>query len=104
MRCEKYQDGTIRYYNYRDNLHREDGPAVIYPSGTKLWYFNNKKHREDGPAIEYPDGSGSWYFNDQRHRLDGPAIVRSDGTKEYWINGKGYLEEEYRMIIFTLGN
>jgi hypothetical protein len=29
---------------------------------TKYWYKDDKKHREDGPAVEFPDGSKSWYF------------------------------------------
>ena len=27
------------------------------------WYLNDQLHREDGPAIEYPSGSKCWYFN-----------------------------------------
>jgi hypothetical protein len=32
-------------------LHREDGPAVIWPHGTKEWYQNGVLHREDRPAV-----------------------------------------------------
>ena len=46
-----------------DKLHREDGPAIEYASGSKSWYLNGKLHREDGPAIEYADGNKSWYLN-----------------------------------------
>jgi hypothetical protein len=44
-------------------LHREDGPAVEWPAGTKEWYLNGKRHRVDGPAIEWGDGTWSWYLN-----------------------------------------
>jgi hypothetical protein len=44
-------------------LHREDGPAVEYASGSKIWYLNGKRHREDGPAIEYANGDKAWYLN-----------------------------------------
>lgn len=27
-------------------LHRDDGPAVIYPDGTKEWWLNGKKVTE----------------------------------------------------------
>jgi hypothetical protein len=40
------------FYFVNDNLHREDGPAVIYPFGEEQWYRNGKLHREDGPAID----------------------------------------------------
>jgi len=57
-------DGKISYWDY-DKLHREDGPAVIYPNGDKIWCMNN-----------------------QIHRLDGPAIERVGDEKQWWINGK----------------
>lgn len=35
-------DGIIRYY--KDNQqHRENGPAIEYPDGTKFWYLHNKR-------------------------------------------------------------
>ena len=55
--------GTIRYYNNKDELHRVNGPAVIYPGGSKVWYQNNKLHRLDGPAETWADESKSWYIN-----------------------------------------
>ena len=57
--------GNHRYINEQGQIHREDGPAVIYTDGTKFWYINNKLHREDGPAYEGPDGSKEWYINDE---------------------------------------
>ena len=35
----------------------------IFKKGRKEWWFNNKLHREDGPAVERPDGTKSWYLN-----------------------------------------
>ena len=46
--------GTVRYRNSDDQLHREDGPAVELPEGTRFWFLNGKLHREDGPAVERP--------------------------------------------------
>lgn len=53
-------------------LHREDGPAVIWDSGQKIWYYENKIHREGGPAIEFPGG-----------------------YKEYWWHGNRYDKKDY---------
>ena len=42
---QTYEDGTIRYW--QDNgmfLHNENGPAVIYPDGIKLWYLNGTSY------------------------------------------------------------
>ena len=61
-------------------------------------FFNDKNelHRENGPAVEYIDDpedcrieeSKQWYINGKRHRADGPAVEDVDGYKEWWINGK----------------
>ena len=58
--------------------------------GTKYYYIKgtNILHREDGPALEYADGSKIWYKKGKRHRLDGPAMEYSSGVKRYWIEGK----------------
>jgi hypothetical protein len=52
------------------NIHREDGPAVIYDSGTKEWWINGKRHRTDGPAIEYRSGFKSWYLKGRKHSYE----------------------------------
>ena len=76
-------------------LHREDGPAAEYASGSREWYLNGKLHREDGPAIEYACGDKAWYLNGKRHREDGPAVVNADGYKLWLLNGKKLTEEEF---------
>ena len=57
--------GAIRWYNEAGQLHREEGPAIEYADGTKVWYLNGQYHREDGPAKEWADGSKSWWLNGQ---------------------------------------
>ena len=59
-----------KFYNvsrieYRVNglLHREDGPAQIWDTGTIAWCLNGRLHREDGPAVIYPNGLMEWYKN-----------------------------------------
>ena len=58
-------NGATRWYNKNNELHREDGPADEWASGTKSWYLNGKLHREDGPAVECASGSKYWYLNDK---------------------------------------
>ena len=84
--CKKFPNGTKRWYKDGE-LHRDDGPAVIYSSGVEEWYLNGKLHRLDGPAIIHPDGGEAWYLNGKEHREDGPAIIHSNGTKEWWVKG-----------------
>ena len=52
----------------------------VYENGTKEWYLNGKLHREDGPAIEYPSGNKLWWLNhvkyteEEFNRKMSPAI------------------------------
>jgi hypothetical protein len=36
-------DGTIRYYNVKGQLHRENGPAVEFRDGDEEYWFNGKQ-------------------------------------------------------------
>ena len=56
--------------------------------GNKIWYLNGVCHREDGPAIIFVSGTKQWYKNGKCHREDGPAIVDADGDKFWFLNGK----------------
>jgi len=68
MQQEQYlhidKNGNKRYYKDEEMtiLHREDGHAVEYTSGSKSWYLNGKLHREDGPAAECAGGIKAWYL------------------------------------------
>ena len=37
----------------------------VSDNGDKYWFLNGELHREDGPAVELPDGTKSWYLNDE---------------------------------------
>jgi hypothetical protein len=67
---------------------------TINSFGDKYWRNENGElHRLDGPAIVWSGGSKFWYINGEYHRLDGPAIERVDGSKEWWVEGKKYSED-----------
>jgi len=57
----QYERYEIR--NSKGQLHRDGGPAAIYPDGTQFWHRDGMYHRDDGPAIIYPDGTQKWYLN-----------------------------------------
>jgi len=38
--------GSDRYYNSRDEFHREDGPAIIHTTGT-VYYLNDRYYTEE---------------------------------------------------------
>jgi hypothetical protein len=79
---------------YKDGeLHRLDGPAQEFTSGTKHWYQDGELHRLDGPAAEYHNGIYKWYHKGKLHRKDGPAIVWPDG-KRWFKDGIEYTNKE----------
>ena len=80
-------------------LHREDGPAIEYPCGTKLWFYNNLAHREGGPAVEYSSGTTKWFVHGKLHREDGPAVEHENGIKKWYLNDKEYSEEEHKRLV-----
>jgi hypothetical protein len=90
--------GSKFWRNENNELHREDGPAIEWSSGTKKWWFNGKLHREDGPAIEWGGGDKEWWFNGKQHRKGGPAIEQVNGYKGWWINGKRHREDGPAVI------
>ena len=86
-------DGTIRYFNAQNQLHREDGPAYILTNGTKKWFHYGNLHRVDGPAIMYAIGTEVWCKHGKLHREDGPAIIYVNGKREWWLDGKPQIKE-----------
>jgi hypothetical protein len=99
---------TVKVYGNRTEwylngeLHREDGPAIEWASGTKNWFINGKFHREDGPAREWADGTKFWYLNGELHREGEPAIEWYDGDKSWWLNGEQVTKDEVMGKTITI--
>jgi hypothetical protein len=36
---------------------------MIFVDGTQMWYRNGELHREDGPAVIYADGHQEWWVS-----------------------------------------
>lgn len=72
--------GTRRYYNSANQLHCEEGPAIVRVDGTRMWLLYGRLHRTNGPAIEW-----------------------SDGSKEWWVHGVNYTERDYYLQLKALG-
>ena len=69
-----------------------------YGNGTKHWYKNDELHREDGPAIIWEDGTKLWCQNGQRHRTDGPAIEHYSGDKHWFYEGEQAIKLNYKIL------
>ena len=93
--------GTTRWYKDAEHSirHRENGPAVEYSNGDKLWYHNDQLHRIDGPAIISERGDKYWYQNNRIHRTDGPAIEWNDGDKWWFINGERLSKAKFNQMV-----
>ena len=58
------KSGSIKTYK-NGKLHSyHDDPAVIFSTGSKVWYLAGKKTRIGGPAETYSDGRIRWWLDD----------------------------------------
>lgn len=73
-----------------------------------FWYKENTDiyHKEDGPAIEYYTGEKVWYKDGKCHRIEGPAVQYGNGTKQYWLDNIWYpdVKTDEEWIIFQIIN
>ena len=74
------------HFSVNGNLHRENGPAVIWNDGEHEWFNHGEYHRLDGPAV-INGVYRAWFINGKLHRLDGPAIIDVD-RQEWFIDGE----------------
>lgn len=59
----------------------------VNSDGYECWTLDGICHREDGPAIIHPSGACYWFNHGVFHRLDGPAIIRSNNTYGWYVEG-----------------
>ena len=83
--------GHEKWFDGDGKLHRESGPALIWPHG-EVYYDHGQIHRENGPAITCRTYSGKllwqeWRQHDKLHRENEPAVIWGDGQLEYWVHG-----------------
>lgn len=80
----------------KDGHHKDGG-------GYECWLSDGRLHREDGPASIFPDGTKSWYNEGILSRFCGPAIEWPNG-KTYWIiQGKEIDSEIYKNFLLDNG-
>lgn len=79
--------GTIEWRNKHNQWHREDGPAIIYPTGHLRWYQFNQLHREDGPARIDSDGKVFWYLRGLQYSF-GEYVNKMNWTEDQIVEYK----------------
>ena len=87
------------YFKLKEKISNMLNGKYIDDDGDVFWYKDNLLHREDGPAVEWESGTKKWYKNGELHREDGPAIEYSYGNKEWWLNDIPYSEYEFNKWI-----
>jgi len=98
------KQGVTRYYLKSSGLgvlHREDGPAVLYPDGSFEWWLNGQIHRENGPAVKKSNGDEMWYLFGKLHRYEGPAVTYVTGDKRWWCHGQPVMLRFKRTVTFS---
>ena len=90
---ETDKDGTVYWRDGDGQLHRENGPAIVWLNGDKAWFKHGKRHRENGPAVENANGARYWWFEGERHRVGGPATEDMDGRKSWYVYGRMHRED-----------
>lgn len=49
-----FKDGWQMWFNEKRELHRDNGPAVVKPDGTEMWYENGnfkKQHKSNNSIL-----------------------------------------------------
>lgn len=67
--------------------------------GATCYYLGDDLHRPDGPAVIWPDNYNIWALHGKFHRLDGPAVVYSFGKEEWWIDGENITGDLIKWMI-----
>lgn len=47
-----------------------------FSGGTRIWKAKGNLHREDGPAVEYASGSKEWWLDGKMVRVEHPRARR----------------------------
>jgi hypothetical protein len=75
-----------------NQIHRTEGPAVVFDDGSYIWCFQGKVSRTNGPALVFQNQLMQWRVNDLLHRSDGPAFL--DKKYQIWvIDGKFHRQD-----------
>ena len=92
------KDHTKKTWYDNGKIHRIGAPAIEVWWGTnnelvyQEYYVENIRHREDGPAIIHPSGTEIYYIDGKLYNKNGPAIInKKDGKiigQQWFISNK----------------
>lgn len=100
-------------YYYNDHLHNEDGPAVIFENGHKLWYLwdclikeelpNGELINHDKTNVEETEYFIKHYKYGKLHLIEGPAVIYENGDKYWYQYGRLHRDDDKPSIEFSNG-
>jgi hypothetical protein len=70
-------------------------PLLVTEESTRYVDENEELHCENGPALILDDGSELYYRHGILHREDGPAHVDGNGNEYYYLDGMNYPKNEF---------
>lgn len=69
--------------------------------GDKKWFNDlNQLHKEDGPAL-ITSTAKYYFFCGELHRTDGPAVISITGRQDYFIDGIDFNSKEEWFAALT---
>lgn len=78
----------VLYYNEKNELHREDGPAIEKTDGTKEWWVDGRNLTEEAFKLWRNNLPQKW--------------VWADGLVEYKFQGQKVSQKEYDEAVHAL--
>lgn len=78
-----------------DNRDHWSRKGIYVFLGTKLWHEHEQVHRDDGPAIMSPDGVERWYVRGREITAEVRALFR----EHQWALSRGLDTPEKRALF-----
>lgn len=75
--------GFTQWADSVGELHKDRGPALISPSGTRIWYHHGKVHKNKGSAIERDNGTKEWWNHGKCFRVERAGGKMIDVVENY---------------------
>ena len=78
-----------RWEDKKGYLHRLNGPAIIFSSGDTIWCRHGLRHRDDGPAVDWPSqNKEEWYkdgkvYEPSAHELIAWKMKKQNDTAQH---------------------
>jgi len=76
---------TIKIKDWKDLPVNYTG-IIEYVFGTTCYYLNGKLHREDGPAVIYPNGIIEYFLNGKNITIEVEEWIEENNIPKVWTN------------------